>query len=119
MTKRTAKGLVTIPLAIAVLAVFAPAAWAHTASATISCKKVIYSYADFPALAGDTVHETVYINGLREKTDRFIFTGPTGRNTIRIGVSGSASVQAVAQWNTNGAKGSYEVTQEVTGCVIG
>jgi hypothetical protein len=118
-TGGVAKGFVAVSLAIVILAVLAPAAWAHTASATATCKKVIYTYADFPVQPNDIVHESVYINGILERTDSYVFTGPKGKNTVRIVVSGSASVEAKAQWNTNGAKGSYEVTQEVTGCVIG
>jgi hypothetical protein len=118
-TRGVAKGLVAVSLAVVILAVLAPAAWAHNASATATCRKVIFTYADFPAKPDDLVHETVYVNGIVEGVDRYSFTGPKGRNTVAIVVSGSASVEAKAQWNTNGAKGSYEVTQEVTGCVIG
>ena len=118
-TRRTVKGLIGTGIAIALLAVLAPAAWAHTGTATVNCKRVKYSYMDFPAKPGNTVHETVYINGLMEVTNAFMFNGSTGSNQVRIVVSGSASVEAKAQWNTNGVKGSFEVTQEVTGCIIG
>jgi|SRR5580700_496356 hypothetical protein len=118
VTRHTAKGLVAASLAIAVVAVLAPAAWAHNANATISCTKVKYAFADFPAEPGNTVRETVYLNGLRDKTDTFVFNGPTGHNWIKIAVSGAGNVEAVAKWDTNGAKGSYEVSQLVTGCII-
>jgi hypothetical protein len=118
-TRRVAKGFVAVSLAIVTLAVLAPAAWAHTGSATATCKKVVYTYADFPVQPNDTVHESVFINGILERTDTYVFTGPKGKNTVRIVVSGSATVEAKAQWNTNGAKGSFVVTQDVAGCVIG
>lgn len=96
----------------------APAAWAHTANATISCTKVKYAFADFPSGPGNTVNETVYLNGLRDRTDTFVFNGSTAHNWIKIDVSGAGTVEAKARWDTNGAKGSFEVTQLVTGCTI-
>jgi hypothetical protein len=117
-TGRTGKGLLAILFAIAILSVFAPAAWAHGGMATIGCKKVKYSYVDFPAKPGNTVHEAVFLNGIKETTDNFTFDGSTGTNTLAIDVSGSASVEAEAHWNTNGVTGSFKETQEVTGCII-
>jgi hypothetical protein len=106
-------------LSIVILAVLAPAAWAHTASATATCKKVVFTYADFPVKPDDLVHESVFVNGILEATEGYAFTGPKGRDAVPIIVSGSASVEAEARWNTFGAKGSYEVTEDVSGCVIG
>ena len=114
-----AKGFVAVSLAVVILAVLAPAAWAHTASATATCRKVVYAYEQFPVKPDDTVHESVFVNGILERTDTYVFTGPKSKNTVQIVVSGSASIEAKAQWNTNGAKGSFEVTQDVSGCVIG
>jgi hypothetical protein len=118
-SRRAAKGLVSACLALAVLGVLAPAAWAHTGTATISCRRVAYAFADFPAKPGNTVHENVFMDGLRITSDTFTFNGSTGGNHLQIDVIGEATVEAKARWSTNGAHGSFEVTRLVTGCVIG
>lgn len=116
LKKAAARTIVATGLAIVALAIVAPAAWAHTGNAKITCKKVSYSYSDFPNWSGNTVHETVYVNGIEEHSDTYTFNGPTGESSIAIIVVGSATVQADARWNTNDVKGSFKVIKNLTGC---
>jgi hypothetical protein len=105
-----------VPLVFALLAVLSPAAWAHEGNATISCSKVAFYYLDFPNQPGNTIHETVIIDGVKTYTGSFSFNGPSGSNSVRLVIVGAASVEAKARWNTNDVQGSFAVTQELMGC---
>jgi hypothetical protein len=105
-----------VPLAFGLLALLAPAAWAHVGTATITCTKVTYSFSDFPNKPLNTVHENVFEDGLRIASQTYTFDGPTGGNTISIDVVGTQSMKASAHWNTNGVSGSFRVATELTGC---
>jgi hypothetical protein len=117
---RAARGLLrlaaTIPLAFALLALLAPAAWAHQGTATISCKKVTYSFSLFPAKPGNTVHENIFEDGFRIDSQNYTFDGSTGGNTISITILGDHTVAAQARWNTNGVQGSFEVSRALVKC---
>lgn len=105
-----------IPLAIAVVALLAPAAWAHTGTATISCKKVTFTFSDFPNKPANTVHESIFQDGLRTDSQNYVFDGSTGGNTISILIVGSQDVSAEARWNTNGVSGSFENSRALVNC---
>ena len=111
------KSVVAIPLMLGALVVIAPAAWAHTGTASISCSGVTYSFSDFPSAPGNTVHETVLIDNVKVASENFRFNGPSGTNTVAISVgTGTNTVEARARWNTNGATGSFQVTDSLSGC---
>jgi hypothetical protein len=113
---RTLQIAAAVPLVFALLAVLSPAAWAHEGNATITCGTVSYSYVYFPNQVGNTVHETVLIDGLKATSQNFTFNGPSGANVIDITVIGAASIEAKARWDTHGAVGHFAVTQFVSGC---
>jgi hypothetical protein len=105
-----------VPLAFGVLALLAPAAWAHEGTATITCTKVTYSFYDFPNKPLNTVRENVFDDGLRIASQIYKFDGPTGGNTVSVDIIGTQSIKASARWNTNGVSGSFKVAAELTGC---
>ena len=106
----------TIPLAFALLALLAPAAWAHEGTATISCKKVIYTFSQFSSLPGNTVHEEIYEDGFKIDSQVYTFNGPSGGNTVSIKIVGSQTVEARAHWDTNGLHGAFEDTKSLVKC---
>lgn len=117
ITKGLVKSVVSIPLVIGALVVIAPAAWAHTGTASISCTGVTYSFSDFPNASGNTVHETVLVDSAKVASENFTFDGPSASNTVSISVgSGTHSVVAKARWDTNGVSGSFQVTKQLSGC---
>ncbi|MGO9344399.1 MAG: hypothetical protein ACLP6E_18080 [Acidimicrobiales bacterium] len=105
-----------VPLAFALLALLAPAAWAHEGTATISCKKVTYTFSDFPNKPDNLIHENVYEDGIRIAMDNYSFNGSTGGNTIPTLIMGSQYILATARWNSNGVSGSFQVSKETKGC---
>lgn len=105
-----------IPLAFALIALLAPAAWAHEGSATISCKKVTYTFSDFPNKPANKVHESIFQDGIKTDSQNYTFSGSTGGNTISILIVGSQDVSAEAIWNTNGVSGHFEDSRALVGC---
>ena len=106
-----------IPLAFALVALLAPsAAWAHEGTATISCKKVTYTFSDFPDESANTVHESVFLDGIKIDSQNYTFNGSTGGSTISIDVAGSHDVSAAARWDTNGVSGHFEDSRALVGC---
>jgi hypothetical protein len=107
------KAAAAIPLAVAILGIFSQAAWAHEGSAQISCKAVAFTYFDFPDTTGNTVHESVSVDGVKTEGDKFTFNGPSGHNKLPLVIIGSATVEATASWHTNGADGAFSVTEDI------
>ncbi len=118
--RRPVRGLLrviaAVPLAFALLALLAPAAWAHAGSATITCKKVTYSFSDFPNASGNTVHESIFEDGFKIDSQNYTFNGKTGGNTISTLIVGSQYIQAEARWDTNGVSGYFEDSRSLVGC---
>jgi hypothetical protein len=114
--RRLVRVAVSVPLVLVLFALLSPAAWAHQASVTITCKKVAYNFFDFPNEPGNTVHEKVYEDGLRIASQSYTFSGATGGNTIRTMIVGDQTIQANVRWDTNGAKGQVQVSKSLVGC---
>ncbi len=111
------KVFVVLPLALLALLVVATAAWAHSGSASISCQAVTFSFSGFPSQPGNTVQETVTIDNVQVASQDFTFNGASGSNTIAISEGAdSFTVLAEANWNTNGVSGSFQSTQDLSGC---
>ena len=111
------KSVVAFLLMVGALVVIAPAAWAHTGTASISCNGVGYSFSGFPNAPGNTVRETVLIDNVKVASQNFTFNGPFASNTVAISVgTGTNTVVAKARWDTNGATGSFQVTKSLSGC---
>jgi hypothetical protein len=115
-TRGLVRAVAVVPIVFALFALFAPAAWAHEGSARITCKKVTYSFSDFPNKPGNTVQETVYEDGFRIDSQSYTFNGSTGGNVISNLVVGSQSIKAEASWDTNGVSGSFEDSRDLVGC---
>lgn len=115
--KGLVKAGVAVPLVLCALVAIAPSAWAHTGTASISCSGVTYSFSDFPNAPDNTVHETVLVDGVKAASASFTFNGPSGSNTVAISVgTGTNTVVAKARWDTNGVSGSFQVSQQLSGC---
>ncbi|MFZ0665657.1 MAG: hypothetical protein WAM97_07865 [Acidimicrobiales bacterium] len=110
---RALKVASVIPLAMLVVSVLAPAAWAHEATAKITCTGVVFHYIDFPNEPGNVVHEGVVIAGVKAESKKVDFNGSTRTSTIDYVLIGSETVTARARWNTNGAVGSFSLTQDL------
>jgi hypothetical protein len=110
------KAAAAIPLSVAILGIFSQTAWAHEGTAQITCSSVTFTYLDFPDTTGNTVHEAVFIDGIKSETDKFTFNHSSGHNSLSLFVVGSATIEAKASWHTNGADGAFSVTQEVSDC---
>jgi hypothetical protein len=111
------KRLLLVLALVAAPLFLAPPAGAHTARATFSCTGVTFSFVRFRAVPGNTVQETVSIDGQQVASQTFSFDGPSGSNVVAITVPiGTHSVHAHAEWNTNHRVGSFDVTQIVSGC---
>jgi hypothetical protein len=108
--------LAVIPLAFALVALLAPAAWAHEGSATITCKKVTYVFSDFPNKPGNTVHETIFEDGFKIDSQNYTFDGSTGSNVVTNLVEGSQNIKAEARWDTNGVSGYFEDSRALVSC---
>jgi hypothetical protein len=103
-----------IALVLVVVGVMAPAAWAHEATAKITCTSVVFHYIDFPNEPGNSVHEGVIVDGITAASEKVSFNGPTAKSTIDYLVVGSATVTARARWHTNGANGSFSATEDLS-----
>jgi len=89
---------------------------AHTASITITCNDVSFTFYNFSTTSPNTIHEQVTIDGNLLATRDFTFTGATGSNSIPITVpAGSHSVAATASWTLD-TGGSQTFTQTLSGC---
>lgn len=115
-TRGLLRALVVVPIVFALLAVLAPAAWAHSGTATITCNKVKYVFSDFPNKTGNTIHETIFEDGFKIDTQTYTFDGSTGSNVITNLVVGSQYIQAEARWDTNGVSGHFEDSKALVGC---
>ena len=115
-TRGLLRALAVVPIVFALFALFAPAAWAHTGSATITCNKVKYVFSDFPNKPGNTIQETIYEDGFKIDSQNYTFDGSTGSNVIRNLVVGSQNIQAEASWDTNGVSGHFEDSKALVGC---
>jgi hypothetical protein len=104
-------------LAVAVLASFATSvASAHTFTASITCRQVVYSFASFPSGGHSLIHEQVTIDGTAVVTTDFTLNGSSGGNTLSINVpAGTHTVAATASWTVDGGGGST-LTQTLSGC---
>lgn len=114
--RRLVRVAVSVPLVLVLFALLSPAAWAHQASVTITCKKVAYNFFDFPNEAGNTVHENVYEDGLRIDSQSYTFSGATGGNKIVTLIVGSQTIQANARWDTNGVSGHLQYSKSLVDC---
>jgi len=76
-----------------------------------TCSSITFFFRGFPNANNNTVTEKVYVHGVLVTTFVFHFNGPTGSNTIPITVPpGNGTVDGKANWNTNGFKGSWDVS---------
>jgi pimeloyl-ACP methyl ester carboxylesterase len=100
-------------LALMLCALSAPAAFAETATNTVSfsCSKVTFYFSGFPETGGNTVGEVVFVDGVPQVKTTFVFKGSSGSNTVPITVSpGHHGIDARTHWNTNGARGGKDIT---------
>jgi uncharacterized repeat protein (TIGR01451 family) len=104
-------------LVILVLAAVAPTAQASetgghgqgVAVTEITCNHVVFSYSGFPEAEGNTVHQTVKVDGVVQPATTFQFNGPTGSDTVSISSpTGAYIIDAGGSWNTNGAAGTFD-----------
>jgi hypothetical protein len=108
--------LVAAPLTLAGLVIGALPASAHSATINVSCSGVTFTMTDFPQTNGNTVNETITVDGNQVYSQPFTFDGPTGTNTVGISLSGNHTVVAGATWNTNGVSGSASSGDVPLGC---
>jgi hypothetical protein len=74
-----------------------------------SCSAITYTFAGFPNAPGNTVSETIYVDGSPIYKGTFSFDGPTGSNTVPISPPEARDrLDARAQWKTNGAVGGHD-----------
>ena len=96
-----------VALSLAGVTLVSAPASAHTADFQISCGSVTFNLSSFPSTNGNTVNETIVVDGSTVYSQPFTFNGATGSNTVSINVAaGAHTVTASANWNTNGVSGS-------------
>ena len=112
---RTMSVVTGVLVAVGMLAFGAASAFAHYGAANVSCSAVGYSFTDFAVAPGNTVTETVSIDGTQAPNQTFVFDGPSGTNTVAIDVpAGTHTVVAGAYWDTNGESSSFSTTITLT-----
>jgi uncharacterized repeat protein (TIGR01451 family) len=75
-----------------------------------TCNSITFFYRGFPNLPNNTVNEKVFVHGKLVFEDEFHFNGPKGEHTIPITVpAGKGKVDGKVKWNTNGAKGNWDI----------
>jgi hypothetical protein len=79
---------------------------AHSANFQVTCGSVMFSFVDFPTANGNTVTETITVDGSQVYGQPFTFNGASGSNTVVLNLTGNHTVVASASWNTNGVSGS-------------
>ncbi|HKY90403.1 MAG TPA: choice-of-anchor P family protein [Nevskiaceae bacterium] len=91
---------------------------AHSGRIAISCSEVTFTYTSFPNKPGNTVTETVTVDGATVSADTFEFDGSSGTHTVPLTLpdAGQHEVVARVEWNTNGATGSARAAQTLSGC---
>ena len=95
-------------LVAGVCAASASAAGARTTRVAMraTCTSVKFTFSGFPNAPNNTVTEVVNINGEKFRTEKFVFNGPTGSNTVHLGLApGHYTLKTTAMWNTNGVQG--------------
>jgi hypothetical protein len=98
--------LAAVSVSLAALVAVAPAAFAHTAHFQVGCGSVTFMFSGFPSANGNTVNETITVDGSTIYHQPFTFNGPAASNTVTVNLSGNHTVVASAHWNTNGVRGS-------------
>jgi hypothetical protein len=74
-----------------------------------SCEAVSFTFANFPNAPGNTVTETITVDGETRISTTFVFDGPSGSNTVALALApGRHKIDGRAQWKTNGAKGGHD-----------
>ena len=112
---RTALRVTTAALGLAALTLCASMASANDVSVTISCKEVTFNAVFFPDAPGNTINETVFVDGVQVVATQLIFDGPSGSNTVSLNIPfGDHDITANAMWNTNGASGTFSQSQHVS-----
>jgi hypothetical protein len=95
------------------VALLATAALAHEGAIGIDCEQVEFSYTKFPDENANTIQETISVDGA-EQTSTFVFDGSSGSHAVALDLTGSHTVTASAEWDTNGHEGSAgPVTKEL------
>jgi hypothetical protein len=108
-------GLWALVATVIVCGLFPPSAYAHVGTATITCSQVSYSFDLFPSTGTNIINETVSVDSVVVATYTFQFVGSSASNNLAISVpSGTHTVVAHADWNSNGNSGSFDVTQTVS-----
>lgn len=100
-------------LALASFGVLASAAQAEptVGNAEVSCKQIVVTYSGFPNAPGNTIKESVRIDGVKGAVKKtFVFNGPEGTDTIEINLPpGEHSLDLFSVWRkTNGVSGNRD-----------
>jgi FlgD Ig-like domain len=102
-------------LSLAALVLGASVAAANDITAKITCSGVTFEGANFPDATGNTVNETVSVDGVQVAATTLTFDGESGSNTITLNLSpGAHTIAAHADWNTNGVSGTFDASQDVS-----
>ncbi|MGA2320282.1 MAG: hypothetical protein ABSG95_06010 [Solirubrobacteraceae bacterium] len=81
-----------------------------TNTATFSCTSVTFTFSGFPNTTGNTVRETIYLDGAVIYHGSFTFNGSSASNTVEISVPpGHHKIDGRTQWKTNGFKGGLDL----------
>jgi len=114
-TRREARWFVGVVLGLAALAFSASGAMANEGTATISCTSVVFDYVFFPPTTGNTVQEFVTVDGVQVVATSFTFDGTSASHTVPLNLApGSHSIVVHGEWDTNGATGFINTSQDVS-----
>jgi hypothetical protein len=103
-------------LALVAVAFFVSGAAANDVTAIITCSCVTINAVNFPNAPGNTIHETISVDGIPFAMPTLTFDGPSGSNTVCPNLtSGDHIISVSATWNTNGASGQF-TTQQAVSC---
>ncbi len=80
-----------------------------TGTTEFSCTKVVFHYTGFPNAEGNTVMQTISVEGTVISTTTFVFNGPSGSDTVSIKLpEGKHVIDVHVTWHTNGANGGFD-----------
>jgi hypothetical protein len=95
---RTRAFVASLVIGYAGLAAVASPASAHRAFVQLSCNSVTFSLTGFPAAAGNTVDETITVDGSVVYDKPFTFDGASASNSVAINLTGARTVNGTATW---------------------
>jgi uncharacterized repeat protein (TIGR01451 family) len=97
-----------------------PALATRKVNIAFGCDKIVFEYAGFPEVeTANVVTERLRADGTNEFTEKFEFTGGTGKSEITIPsplAAGLHKLTAEAHWNTNGVVGESGKHKEHVKC---